>query len=101
MIISAGPAQQNRQVLDQLCKWIQKNPSILEMSHRSDEFQYLLSMCRKTLRELLDVPDEMEILFLSGGASYQFLMIPENLLKNNQIYREVYESQQKGAQENG
>ena len=86
MIFSGGPAQQNRQVLDQLCKWIQKDPSILEVSHRSDEFQYLLSICRKTLRELLDVPDEMEILFLSGGASFQFLMIAENLLKKKAGY---------------
>ena len=86
MIFSAGPAQQNRFILNQLCQWIQKDPSILELSHRSDEFQNLLETCKKTLRELLDVPNEMEILFLSGGASYQFLMIPLNLLKKKAGY---------------
>ena len=86
MIFSAGPAQQNRNVLNQLCQWIQEDPSILEISHRSDEFQSLLQRCKTSLRKLLDVPDEMEILFLSGGASFQFLMIPVNLLRHKAGY---------------
>ena len=86
MIFSAGPAQQNRNVLNQLCQWIQEEPSILEVSHRSDEFQHLLQRCKTNLRKLLDIPDEMEILFLSGGASFQFLMIPVNLLCYNAGY---------------
>ena len=86
MIFSAGPAKQNQQVIKRMAQLIKRKPSILEVSHRSQEFQTLLNDTKQTLRKLLDVPDEMEILFLSGGASFQFQMIPANLLHKKAGY---------------
>lgn len=53
--------------------------SVLEMSHRSPAFQAILDDARDTLRRLLGMPDDYEILFLQGGASLQFAMVPSNL----------------------
>ncbi len=69
-----------------LSKWILKNPSIVEMSHRSSEFQKLFQDTKTALRELLDVPADMEILFLSGGSSFQFLQCAQNLLHHKAGY---------------
>lgn len=55
--------------------------SILEISHRSKEFEQVIAEAERTVRELLHVPQNYSILFLQGGASQQFAMIPMNLLK--------------------
>ncbi|HWV37667.1 MAG TPA: 3-phosphoserine/phosphohydroxythreonine transaminase [Vulgatibacter sp.] len=53
--------------------------SVLEMSHRSRDFEGILDHARQTLRRLLSLPDDWEVLFLQGGASQQFAMVPMNL----------------------
>ena len=57
--------------------------SVMEMSHRSSEFQDIIDTCKARLKRLMNIPDEYEILFLQGGASLQFTMIPLNLEKHN------------------
>ena len=53
---------------------------IMEISHRSKEFMAVASECEQNLRDLLSIPDNYKVLFLQGGASSQFFMIPMNLL---------------------
>ena len=57
--------------------------SILEISHRSKDFQKIIEESTALVKELLNVPDEYSVLFLPGGASMQFCMIPYNLLGRN------------------
>jgi phosphoserine aminotransferase len=54
----------------------------MEMSHRSKTYQEILDTAEKDLRELMNIPDNYKVLFLQGGASQQFAMIPMNLMKN-------------------
>ena len=56
--------------------------SVMEMSHRSKVFDDLLNETEADLRDLLHIPDNYKVLFLQGGASLQFAMIPMNLMKN-------------------
>ena len=60
--------------------------SILEISHRSKEFQALIDEANALIKELLDIPQGYEVLFLGGGASTQFCMVPFNLLKKKAAY---------------
>jgi phosphoserine aminotransferase len=53
--------------------------SVMEMSHRSSEFEEILERAERTLRRLLNVPDEYAVIFLQGGGSMQFSMVPANL----------------------
>lgn len=55
--------------------------SILEISHRSKDFDNIINTAKEKIRYLLNIPDNYSILFLQGGASFQFAMIPMNLLK--------------------
>lgn len=98
----AGPSKQSSSCLKRLTDMILDDPSLLEISHRSDEFEQMLNKTKESLRHLLDVPEQMEILFLSGGASFQFQMCAENLLKKKAGYlvtglfsRLAYEAAQK------
>jgi len=59
-----------------------KGLSLMEMSHRSDEFKEILSNAESLVRELLGVPDDYAVLFLTGGASTQFFMSAMNLFKS-------------------
>ena len=56
--------------------------SVMEMSHRSKMFENIIQEAEADLRDLLEIPDNYKILFLQGGASQQFAMIPMNLMKN-------------------
>ena len=56
--------------------------SVMEMSHRSPEFQKIIDDAEQDLRDLMNIPDNYKVLFLQGGASQQFAMIPMNLMKN-------------------
>ena len=56
--------------------------SVMEMSHRSSVFQQIIDEAEADLRELMNIPSEYRVLFLQGGASLQFAMIPMNLMKN-------------------
>src|SRR6201985_3475371 len=57
--------------------------SLLEISHRSTEFEAVLNEAVKLVKELLNVPEGYSVLFLQGGASTQFAMAPYNLLPSN------------------
>ena len=63
--------------------------SILEVSHRSKEFVAVIEEARLLVKELLDVPEGYSVLFLGGGASMQFCMVPYNLLKTKASYLET------------
>jgi phosphoserine aminotransferase len=81
---SAGPAALPEEVLVQaryeLLDWHGVGMSVMEMSHRSTEFVSIIERVESDLRELLAIPDEYKVLFLQGGATSQFSMIPQNLL---------------------
>ena len=57
--------------------------STMEMSHRSKEFVEIAETAKQDLIDLLDVNDDYEVLFVQGGASLQFSMVPMNLLANS------------------
>ncbi|TVP92744.1 MAG: 3-phosphoserine/phosphohydroxythreonine transaminase [Pseudomonadaceae bacterium] len=80
----AGPAALPEAVLQQaqreLLDWQGKGLSVMEMSHRSDEFVSVAETAEQDLRDLLGIADNYKVLFLQGGASQQFAQIPLNLL---------------------
>ena len=53
---------------------------VLEISHRGKDFEAVLTKAKSLVKELLNIPDTYEVLFLQGGASTQFAMVPMNLL---------------------
>ena len=63
--------------------------SILEVSHRSKEFSAVIEEAVQLVKELLDIPEGYHVLFLGGGASMQFCMVPFNLLKKKAAYLET------------
>jgi len=82
---SAGPAVLPEEVLQQareeLLDWRDSGMSVMEMSHRGKEFMSIAQQAEADLRELLAIPAHYKVLFLQGGASTQFAMIPLNLLR--------------------
>lgn len=80
---SSGPAALPEDVLKkaqrEMLDWQGVGMSVMEMSHRSKEFTSIIESARKNVRQLLEVPDDYEILFLQGGASTLFAQIPANL----------------------
>lgn len=84
---SAGPAGLPDEVLKQaqeeLLDWHGKGLSIMEMSHRSKEFVSVAASAEQDLRDLMGISADYKVLFLQGGATTQFSMIPMNLLRGN------------------
>ncbi len=84
---SAGPAMLPEAVLEQakaeILDWQGSGMSVMEMSHRSKEFKSIAEQAEADLRDLLKIPNNYKVLFLQGGASSQFAMIPMNLLHGN------------------
>jgi phosphoserine aminotransferase len=82
---SAGPAVLPGEVLaqarDEMLDWHGSGMSVMEMSHRGKEFISIAENAEKDLRELLAIPANYKVLFLQGGATAQFAMIPMNLLR--------------------
>lgn len=82
---SAGPAVLPQPVLerarDELVDWQGSGMSVMEMSHRGKEFMSIAEKAEADVRELLGIPAEYRVLFLQGGASSQFAMVPMNLLR--------------------
>jgi phosphoserine aminotransferase len=82
---SAGPAVLPREVLeqarDELVNWQGCGMSVMEMSHRGKEYMGIQAQAEADLRELMDIPANYKVLFLQGGASSQFAMVPLNLLQ--------------------
>lgn len=60
--------------------------SVLEVSHRSKEFQAVIDEATELVKELLEIPEGFSVLWLGGGASLQFCMLPFNLLRNKASY---------------
>ncbi len=83
---SAGPAVLPESVLQEaaaeMMDYRGTGMSVMEMSHRSKAYQTLLDDAEQDLRDLMNIPDNYKVLFLQGGASQQFAMIPMNLMKN-------------------
>lgn len=88
----AGPAMLPREVMQlaraEFLDWHGRGMSVMEMSHRSDEFMSIAAQTEADFREILAIPDNYKLLFLQGGASSQFAMVPLNLLagKNSADY---------------
>ena len=83
---SAGPAVLPEEVLkeaaEEMLDYKGTGMSVMEMSHRSKAYDTIIKEAEADLRELMDIPDHYKVLFLQGGASQQFAMIPMNLMKN-------------------
>lgn len=83
---SAGPAVLPVEVLqeaaDEMLDYRGTGMSVMEMSHRSKAFDNIIKEAEADLRKLMNIPDNYKVLFLQGGASQQFAMIPMNFMKN-------------------
>lgn len=83
---SAGPAVLPEVVLrsaaEEMLDYKGTGMSVMEMSHRSKAYEEIIQTAEADLRELMHIPDNYKVLFLQGGASQQFAMIPMNLMKN-------------------
>lgn len=83
---SAGPATLPEEVLKEaqmeLLEYGASGMSVMEMSHRSGSFKKIIDEAEADFRELAGIPEHYKVLFLQGGASLQFSMIPMNLMKN-------------------
>jgi len=87
---NAGPSILPAVAIEQAAKGIlnlnDTGLSILEISHRSKDFEAIINEANALIREILQVPEKYSILFLQGGASLQFCMVPYNLLKKKAAY---------------
>lgn len=83
---SAGPSMLPVPVLqraaDEMLCYGDSGMSVMEMSHRSPEFDAIIKDAEKLLRQLMGIPDNYKVLFMQGGASTQFACVPLNLMKN-------------------
>lgn len=83
---AAGPAVLPEEVLkeaaSEMLDYKNTGMSVMEMSHRSKAFEQIIQEAEQDLRDLMNIPDNYKVLFLQGGASQQFAMIPMNLMKN-------------------
>lgn len=83
---SAGPAVLPEEVLreaaEEMMDYKGSGMSVMEMSHRSKVYDTIIKEAEADLRDLMQIPDNYKVLFLQGGASQQFAMIPMNLMKN-------------------
>ena len=83
---SAGPAMMPEPVLeeirDEMLNYRGSGMCVMEMSHRSPVFQQIIDEAEQDLRDLMGIPDNYKVLFIQGGATLQFSMIPMNLMKN-------------------
>ncbi len=109
---SAGPAVLPEEVLreaaDEMLDYRGSGMSVMEMSHRGEIFDGIIKEAEADLRDLMHIPDNYKVLFLQGGASQQFAMIPMNLMKNRvadyivtgQWAKKAYEEAKKYGQAN-
>ena len=84
---SAGPSMLPEKVLktaaEEMLDYKGSGQSVMEMSHRSKTYQQIFDETEALLREIMNIPDNYKVLFLQGGASTQFAMIPLNLMNKN------------------
>lgn len=80
---SAGPAMLPREVMEkaqkEFCAYGKSGCGIIELSHRGTEFTEIIQRTEKNIRELMNIGDDYAVLFIQGGASLQFAMVPLNL----------------------
>lgn len=91
---SAGPAMMPEEVLEEVAAEVLNykgsGMSVMEMSHRSKVYQQIIDEAEADLRTLMNIPDNYKVLFIQGGATLQFSMIPMNLMKNGKaVYIET------------
>ncbi|HPK29831.1 MAG TPA: 3-phosphoserine/phosphohydroxythreonine transaminase [Bacteroidales bacterium] len=90
---NAGPCVLPKQAIDAAIAALQDfkgtGMPVISVSHRSKEWESVMDECRALWKELLDIPDDYEVLFLGGGASLQFLYVAMNLLENKAGYLET------------
>ena len=83
---SAGPAVLPEEVLieaaQEMLDYQGTGMSVMEMSHRTDAYQAIIDTAEQDLRDLMGIPDNYKVLFMQGGASQQFAMVPMNLMQN-------------------
>ena len=83
---SAGPAMMPEPVLeeirDEMMNYRGSGMCVMEMSHRSKVFQQIIDEAEADLRKLMGIPDNYKVLFIQGGGTLQFAMVPMNLMKN-------------------
>lgn len=83
---SAGPAVLPEEVLreaaDEMLDYRGTGMSVMEMSHRSKAYDTIIKEAEADLRELMNIPDNYKVMFVQGGGSTQFAMVPMNLMKN-------------------
>ena len=84
---SAGPSMLPLEVLEtaakEMCEFGATGQSVMEMSHRSKEYDAIIKETEANLREIMNIPENYEVLFLQGGASSQFAMVPLNLMNKS------------------
>ena len=87
---SAGPAVLPKEVLKkaqaEFLDYANSGMSVMELSHRSKEFEDIIKTAEQLLRDLMQIPDNYKVLFLQGGASTQFSMLPLNMAKGKKAY---------------
>ena len=83
---SAGPSMLPEEVLKtaaaELLEYGTSGQSVMEMSHRSKEYDAIIKTAEQDLRDIMNIPDNYTVLFLQGGGTLQFSMVPINLLRN-------------------
>ena len=81
---SAGPSMLPLEVIEEAAKNLADyngcGQSVMEMSHRSKEFETIINDAEANLREIMNIPDNYKVLFLQGGGTLQFAMVPLNLM---------------------
>lgn len=95
------PEEVLREAAEEMLNFGNSGMSVMEMSHRSPAFEGILGEAQQTLRDLMGIPDGYDILFLQGGASTQFAMVPMNLSKNGKADYLVTGSFAKKAMQEG
>ncbi|MCI5605482.1 MAG: 3-phosphoserine/phosphohydroxythreonine transaminase [Clostridia bacterium] len=84
---SAGPSMLPEEVLkkaqDEMLEYGKSGMSVMEMSHRSKDYQEIIDSAEALVRELMNVPDNYKVMFLQGGGSTQFAMVPLNFANKN------------------
>ena len=90
---SAGPAILPQEVIENCAQAVRSftpsGLSLIEISHRSSEFVEVMEETRNLTRELLNLDESYEVIYLQGGASLQFLMVAMNLLETKAAYTET------------
>ena len=77
------PMQVLNKAAEEMCCYGESGMSVMEMSHRSPEYDAIIKEAEALLREIMEIPDNYKVLFLQGGASTQFAAVPLNLMNKN------------------